>query len=216
MRPVPTPGSSPRACFWETHSKNSGAAMKLLAGLGNPGPKYANNRHNVGFMVIDEIARAWGFSNWRNRFQAQTSEGRIEDHKVLLMKPTTYMNESGRALGEAARFYNLPLSDIIVIHDELDLPSGKMRTKTGGGHAGNNGIRSIKAHLGDDFHRIRIGVGHPGEKRDAASHVLNDFAKADQQWLSIMIEAIADEIPLALSGELASFQNKVHLATASK
>ncbi|VAV93237.1 Peptidyl-tRNA hydrolase [hydrothermal vent metagenome] len=190
--------------------------MKLLAGLGNPGSKYANNRHNVGFMVIDEIADAWGFANWRKRFQAQTSEGLIEGQKVLLLKPTTYMNESGRALGEAARFYNLSLDDIFVIHDELDLPSGKMRTKTGGGHAGNNGVRSIKAHLGDDFHRVRIGVGHPGDKSKVSGHVLKDFAKSDQQWLSRMITAIADEVPLLLSGELSSFQNKVHLATNSK
>jgi len=190
--------------------------MKLLAGLGNPGAKYSNNRHNVGFMAIDEIADSWGFPAWRKRFQAETSEGRIDGHKVLLMKPTTYMNESGRALGKAARFYDLSLGDIIVIHDELDLPSGKMRSKTGGGHAGNNGIRSIMAHLGSDFHRIRIGVGHPGDKRDAAKHVLNDFAKVDKQWLSNMITAIADEIPLALDGDLVNFQNKIHLATATK
>ena len=187
--------------------------MKLLAGLGNPGSKYANNRHNVGFMVIDEIADAWGFSNWRKRFQAETSEGLIDGQKVLLMKPITYMNESGRALGEAVRFYNLSLDDVFVIHDELDLPSGKMRTKTGGGHAGNNGIRSIKAHIGDDFHRVRIGVGHPGNKNDVAKHVLKDFARSDRQWLSQMITAIADEIPLLLSGDAASFQNKIHLAT---
>ncbi len=190
--------------------------MKLLAGLGNPGAKYSNNRHNVGFMVIDEIASAWGFANWRQRFQAQTSEGRIEGHKVLLLKPTTYMNESGRALNEAARFYDLPLSDIFVFHDEIDLPAGKMRTKTGGGHAGNNGIRSIKAHLGDDFNRIRIGVGHPGDKGDAATHVLKDFAKADQKWLAQMISVIADEVPLLLDDQAASFQNRVHLATDAK
>jgi len=190
--------------------------MKLLAGLGNPGSKYANNRHNVGFMVIDEIADAWGFDSWRKRFQAQTSQGLIEGQKVLLIKPITFMNESGRAIGEAARFYNVSLSDIYVIHDELDLPSGKMRTKTGGGHAGNNGVRSIKAHLGDDFHRVRIGVGHPGDKSKVSGHVLKDFAKSDQLWLSKMITAIADEIPLLLSGELSSFQNKVHLATTAK
>lgn len=190
--------------------------MKLLAGLGNPGAKYANNRHNVGFMVADEIASAWGFSSWRKRFQAETAEGLIEGHKVLLMKPTTYMNESGRAVGEAVRFYNLPLDDVFVVHDELDLPAGKMRTKLGGGHAGNNGVRSIKAHLGDDFHRIRIGVGHPGDKTKVSGHVLKDFSRADRQWLSKMITAIADEIPLLLSGEAASFQNKVHLATAAK
>lgn len=189
--------------------------MKLLAGLGNPGSKYANNRHNVGFMAVDEIASAWGFANWRKRFQAETSEGLIDGQKVLLVKPTTYMNESGRSLNEAARFYNLSVNEVFVIHDELDLPAGKMRTKTGGGHAGNNGIRSIKAHLGDEFHRVRIGVGHPGDKRDVSSHVLKDFAKSDQKWLSGMITAIADEIPLLLSGQAASFQNRVHLATAN-
>ncbi len=190
--------------------------MKLLAGLGNPGSKYANNRHNVGFMVIDEIAGAWGFANWRKRFQGETSEGLIEGQKVLLLKPITFMNESGRSLGDAVRFYNLSLDDVFVIHDELDLPSGKMRTKTGGGHAGNNGVRSIKTHLGDDFHRVRIGVGHPGDKSKVSGHVLKDFAKSDQPWLSKMITAIADEIPLLLNGEVASFQNRVHLATAEK
>ncbi len=188
--------------------------MILLAGLGNPGSKYSNNRHNVGFMAIDEIAREWGFANWRKRFQAETSEGRIGGQKVLLIKPTTYMNESGRSLGEAVKFYNLNLDDVYVIHDELALPAGKMRTKTGGGHAGNNGIRSIKSHLGDDFHRVRIGVGHPGNKQDVSQHVLKDFSKSDQVWLDPTIEEIAKQMPLLISGEFSSFQNKVHLAVA--
>ena len=186
--------------------------MILLAGLGNPGSKYSNNRHNVGFMAIDVIASEWGFSNWRKKFQAQVSEGRIGGQKVLLMKPTTYMNESGRALAEAVKFYNIDLSDVFVIHDELALPAGKMRTKTGGGHAGNNGIRSIKAHLGDDFHRVRIGVGHPGNKQDVARHVLKDFSKSDQSWLKPTLDVIANEMPLLIDGEFSSFQNKVHLA----
>jgi PTH1 family peptidyl-tRNA hydrolase len=188
--------------------------MILLAGLGNPGAKYSNNRHNVGFMVVDEIARQYGLSSWRKRFQAEIAEGRIEGQKVLIMKPTTYMNESGRAIGEAARFYDLPLDDIIVFHDELDLPAGKMRIKTGGGHAGNNGIRSIKAHLGDDFHRVRIGVGHPGEKQNVTRHVLKDFSKSDGQWLNDMIDAIARNVPMLLDKDFSSFQNKIHLATA--
>ena len=186
--------------------------MILLAGLGNPGSKYSNNRHNVGFMAIDAIASEWGFSNWRKKFQAEVSEGRIGGQKVLLMKPTTYMNESGRALAEAVKFYNIDLGDVFVIHDELALPAGKMRTKTGGGHAGNNGIRSIKAHLGDDFHRVRIGVGHPGNKQDVARHVLKDFSKSDQTWLEPTLDVIANEMPLLIDGEFSSFQNKVHLA----
>jgi len=186
--------------------------MILLAGLGNPGSKYSNNRHNVGFMAVDAIASEWGFSNWRQKFQAETSEGRIGGQKVLLMKPTTYMNESGRALAQAVKFYNIDLTDVFVIHDELALPAGKMRTKTGGGHAGNNGIRSIKAHLGDDFHRVRIGVGHPGNKQDVARHVLKDFSKSDQVWLEPTLDVIANEIALLIDGEFSSFQNKVHLA----
>lgn len=186
--------------------------MKLLAGLGNPGSKYANNRHNVGFMAADEIADAWGFSGWRKRFQGFASEGRIENEKVLLLKPETYMNESGRAVSQAVHFYNLDLDDVIVVHDELDLPAGKMRTKKGGGHAGNNGIRSIMSHIGADFHRIRIGVGHPGNKNDVARHVLKDFAKADQQWLAPMLTAIADNIASFWMRDPAYFQNRVHLA----
>ena len=186
--------------------------MILLAGLGNPGAKYSNNRHNVGFMAIDEIAREFNFGNWRQRFQAQTSEGRIGSQKVLLVKPTTFMNDSGRSLNEAAKFYNLNIEDVFVIHDELALPAGKMRTKTGGGHAGNNGIRSTMAHLGEGFHRVRVGVGHPGHKQDVSAHVLKDFSKADHIWLDPLMGIIAKEIPLLLSQELSSFQNKVHLA----
>lgn len=189
--------------------------MKLLAGLGNPGSKYANNRHNVGFMAVDEIADAWGFASWRSRFQGLASEGRIENEKVLLLKPQTYMNESGRALSQAVRFYNLDADDVIVLHDELDLPAGKMRTKKGGGHAGNNGIRSIMAHIGADFHRIRIGVGHPGNKDEVARHVLKDFAKADKTWLEPMLTAIADDIADFWVRDPGHFQNRVHLAVAA-
>ena len=188
--------------------------MKFIFGLGNPGSNYVNTRHNVGSMVIDQLMLVSGlkYLSLNKKLKAEVSKV----GQIVFAKPITYMNESGRALGEAARFYNLSLDDIFVIHDELDLPSGKMRTKTGGGHAGNNGVRSIKAHLGDDFHRVRIGVGHPGDKSKVSGHVLKDFAKSDQQWLSRMITAIADEVPLLLSGELSSFQNKVHLATNSK
>lgn len=186
--------------------------MKLLAGLGNPGPKYRNNRHNVGFMIADEIARVWNFPNWRSRFQADTAQGRIGSESVLLLKPTTYMNESGRAIGEAARFYDIAPNDIYIIHDELDLAPAKLRLKTGGGHAGNNGIRSIMAHIKGDFHRLRVGVGHPGDKQKVAGHVLKDFSSADKDWLVPMIETMAREIELVLDGDFSTFQNRVHLA----
>ncbi len=188
--------------------------MKLLVGLGNPGAKYSKNRHNIGFITVDEIARAYGFSNWRKRFQGEVAEGLIDGTKVMLLKPATYMNESGRSVGEAMRYFNLELKDVFVIHDELDLPVGKMRTKTGGGHAGNNGIRSLKAHIGDDFNRVRVGIGHPGNKNAVHSYVLRDFPKADRQWIEPLVDAITSAAGLLVKGELSSFQNKVHLATA--
>jgi len=188
--------------------------MKLLVGLGNPGAKYANNRHNIGFITVDEIARAYSFSNWRKRFQGEVAEGLIDGTKVMLLKPATYMNESGRSVGEAMRYFNLDLDEVFVIHDELDLPPGKMRTKIGGGHAGNNGIRSLKAHIGDDFNRVRVGIGHPGNKNAVHSYVLRDFTKADRQWVTPLVDAITSAVGLLVKGELSSFQNKVHLATA--
>ncbi|MBL8907645.1 MAG: aminoacyl-tRNA hydrolase [Rhizobiales bacterium] len=186
--------------------------MQLVVGLGNPGAKYAGNRHNIGFMAVDEIVRRHGFSPWRRRFQGETSEAVIAGEKVLVLKPATYMNESGRAVGEAMRFFNLEPTDVTVIHDEIDLAPGKVRVKLGGGHAGNNGIRSVSAHIGPHYRRVRLGVGHPGDKNMVMPHVLNDFAKDDRIWLDPLIAAIADEFPLLVAGEDAKFQSKVHLA----
>jgi PTH1 family peptidyl-tRNA hydrolase len=183
--------------------------MKILVGLGNPGPKYERNRHNVGFMAIDAIASRYGTGPWRRRFQGQAAEIDIERMKYLLLKPETYMNESGRAISEAMRFYKMSPADVIVFHDEIDLEPGKLRVKFGGGHAGHNGLRSVSAHLGNDYQRVRIGVGHPGH-RDAVSHyVLHDFAKADSAWLEPLIEGIAQGVPHLLAGNDAKFMNEV-------
>jgi peptidyl-tRNA hydrolase, PTH1 family len=186
--------------------------MFLFAGLGNPGSKYAHNRHNVGFMAVDEIVRRHSFSSWRKKFHAEISEGVLDGGKLLVMKPQTFMNESGRAVGEAMRFHNIPLENIYVFYDELDLEPGKLRVKTGGGAAGHNGIRSITAHVGADFKRVRIGIGHPGNKDMVMPHVLGDFAKQDRDWLSKLLEGIADEAPLLTSGQDEKFQSKVALA----
>jgi len=186
--------------------------MKLIAGLGNPGGKYAANRHNIGFMAVDEIARRHGFSPWRRRFSGQVAEGRLGGDKALLLKPSTYMNESGRSVGEAMRFFKLAPQDVIVIHDELDLAPGKLRLKSGGGHAGHNGLRSIIAHIGADYHRLRLGIGHPGDKRAVHGYVLRDFPKADRLWLEPLIAAVADEADLLAEGDFAGFLNRVHLA----
>ncbi len=153
--------------------------MKLFVGLGNPGDEYARNRHNVGFMCVDRIAAAHGFGPWKKKFQGFACEGEIAGERVLLLKPQTYMNESGRSVGEAARFLKIAEADIVVFYDEIDLAPGKLKVKTGGGNAGHNGLRSISAHLGNDYVRVRIGVGHPGNKELVARWVLNDFAKAD-------------------------------------
>ena len=186
--------------------------MHLLVGLGNPGPKYAGNRHNIGFMAVDETVRRHGFSPWRKRFQSEVSEGSFGGEKVLVLKPMTYMNESGRAVGEAMRFYDIDPAQVIVLYDELDLEPGKVRVKFGGGAAGHNGIRSMIAHCGPHFQRVRLGIGHPGDKALVHPHVLSDFAKADKAWLEPLIEAVAENIPLLVKGEDGSFQNKVHLA----
>ncbi|WP_119389490.1 aminoacyl-tRNA hydrolase [Taklimakanibacter lacteus] len=186
--------------------------MLLLVGLGNPGSKYASNRHNIGFMAVDEIVRRHGFGAWRKRFQGETSEGNLGGERVLALKPQTYMNESGRAVGEAMRFYNLTPDDIIVLHDEIDLPPAKVRVKTGGGSAGNNGIRSIDAHIGNDYHRVRLGVGKLDEKGTARVHVLGDFSKADRQWLDPLIETVAENAALLTARDFLTFQNRVHLA----
>jgi peptidyl-tRNA hydrolase, PTH1 family len=186
--------------------------MLLLVGLGNPGSKYAGNRHNIGFMAVDEIVRRHGFSAWRKKFQAEVSEGFIGSEKLLVMKPQTFMNDSGRSVGEAARFHNVDPSQIIVLYDELDLESGKVRVKLGGGAAGHNGIRSMIAHGGPHFIRVRLGIGHPGDKALVHNHVLSDFAKMDRVWLDPLLTAVADYVPLLIAGEESNFQSKVHLA----
>lgn len=187
--------------------------MLLLVGLGNPGPRYAANRHNIGFMAIDRIAARHRFGPWRSRFQGAVAEGVLGGVKTLLLKPATYMNESGRAVGEASRFLKIPIADVVVLHDELDLAPGKMRMKVGGGNAGHNGLRSITAHIGNDYRRVRLGIGHPGAKELVHGYVLSDFGKAEQQgWVAALTDAVADHAELVALNEDASFQNKVHLA----
>ena len=186
--------------------------MRLFVGLGNPGSDYAKNRHNIGFMAVDEIVHRHSFAPFRSKFQGQLCEGKIAGQKVLILKPTTYMNESGKAVQAAMAFYKLALQDIIVFQDEMDLVAGKIRIKTGGGHAGHNGIRSIQSHIGSGFQRVRLGVGHPGDKEKVVGHVLKDFSKADQQWLDKMIEAIGENADLLIKGEDSGFMSKVSLA----
>ena len=183
--------------------------MKLFVGLGNPGQEYAFNRHNVGFMAVDAIAAAYDFPAWRKRFSGLAAEGRLGKEPVLLFKPQTFMNESGRAVGEAARFYKLELSDVVVFHDELDLAPGKVRVKTGGGVAGHNGLKSLSAHIGNDYVRVRIGIGHPGRKDRVTGHVLHDFSKTDHDWLEPLLGAIAEEAPYLAEGASDKFQSRV-------
>ncbi|MGD1880277.1 MAG: aminoacyl-tRNA hydrolase [Kiloniellaceae bacterium] len=183
--------------------------MLLLAGLGNPGPRYANNRHNIGFMAVDEIVRRHSFSPWRSRFQADCAEGSLDGEKVLVLKPQTFMNESGRSVGEALRFFKLAPEDVIVLYDEIDLAPGKIRVKQGGGTGGHNGIRSLEAHIGKDFWRVRLGVGHPGDKELVHGHVLGDFAKADKVWLEKLLDAVACEIPALAAGDAPRFMSRV-------
>ena len=185
--------------------------MKLFVGLGNPGQKYAGNRHNIGFMALDRISDDHGFTPWRSKFQGQLSEGRLGTEKVLLLKPETFMNLSGQSVGEAMRFHKLTPDDVIVFHDELDLAPGKCRAKTGGGHAGHNGLRSIHAHIGADYHRVRMGIGHPGHKDRVSGYVLADFAKADQDWLDDVIRGCSDGAAALASGDFAGFGNAVGL-----
>ena len=187
--------------------------MKLIVGLGNPGDKYARNRHNVGFLAVDRIAERHRFPAWRRRFQALTTEATIGGERVVLLKPDTYMNESGRSVGEAARFLKIPEADIVVLHDELDLAPGKLKIKTGGGNAGHNGLRSISAHVGNEYVRVRIGIGHPGSKDAVVHFVLHDFAKADMEWLEPMLDAIADATPRLAAGDQSRFLTEVARAT---
>jgi peptidyl-tRNA hydrolase, PTH1 family len=186
--------------------------MLLIVGLGNPGRDYAGHRHNVGFMAVDAIHRRHGFGPWRRRFHAEISEGTIAGEKVLLAKPQTYMNDSGLAVSEAVNFYKLEPDAVLVIHDEVDLPPGKLRMKDGGGTAGHNGLRSIGAAIGPAFRRMRIGVGHPGVKEMVPAHVLHDFAKSDRDWLLPMIDAIADNAALLAEGKDSTFANRLHVA----
>jgi PTH1 family peptidyl-tRNA hydrolase len=183
--------------------------MKLFVGLGNPGREYAFNRHNVGFMAVDAIAAAHDFPAWRKRFSGLAAEGKLGREQVLLLKPQTFMNESGRAVGEALRFYKLDLSDVVVFHDELDLAPGKVRVKIGGGVAGHNGLKSLTAHIGNDYVRVRIGIGHPGRKDLVTGHVLQNFAKADHAWLEPLLGAIAAEAPNLAEGANDKFQSRV-------
>src|SRR5918992_179619 len=183
--------------------------MKLFVGLGNPGAKYARNRHNVGFMAVERIADRRGCGPWRRRFQGETAEGTIAGERVLILKPGTYMNESGRAVGEAARFLKIAEADIVVFYDEIDLAPGTLKVKTGGGNAGHNGLRSLSAHIGNDYVRVRIGVGHPGHKDLVVPYVLHDFAKADQDWLEPLLDAIAGASGHLATGDQARFLTDV-------
>jgi len=190
--------------------------MLLLVGLGNPGSRYAGNRHNIGFMAVDAIAKRRGIGPWRRRFQGVSAEGALGGERALLLLPGTYMNDSGRAVAEAAHFYKLGLSEVVVFHDEIDLPPGKVRVKTGGGTAGHNGLRSISAHIGNEYRRVRIGVGHPGVKDLVHAYVLNDFAKDERPWVEAVCAVMADNAELLAKEEDASFQNKVHLGMQAK
>ncbi|MEL7429459.1 MAG: aminoacyl-tRNA hydrolase [Pseudomonadota bacterium] len=187
--------------------------MLIIAGLGNPGSKYAANRHNIGFMAADEIVRRHSFGPWKNKHKAEISDGTLNGEKALVVKPQTFMNDSGQAIGEILRFFKEDISNLIVIYDELDLAPGKLRLKTGGGHGGHNGIKSIDAHCGKDYRRMRLGIGHPGHKDRVTGHVLGDFAKADHEWLDPLLASIADHAPLLASGNDAGFMNKVALST---
>lgn len=185
--------------------------MKLFVGLGNPGAKYAQNRHNIGFMAVDRIASDHAFGPWRSKFQGQVSEGLLDGVKVTLLKPETFMNRSGQSVGEAMRFYKLSPEDIVVFHDEIDLAPGKLRVKQGGGHAGHNGLRSLHSHIGDAYGRVRMGVGHPGHKDAVPTYVLRDFPKADHVWLDDMLRGISDGAEALANGDTGRFQTAVAL-----
>jgi len=181
----------------------------LIVGLGNPGQSYARNRHNVGFMAADVIHESYDFGPWRRRFDGAIAEGALARRKTYLLKPATYMNESGRSVGAAARFFKLAPDSIIVVHDEIDLAAGKLRAKAGGGDAGHNGLRSITATLGPSYRRVRVGVGHPGEKDRVHGHVLQNFSAADEEWLAPLLSAIAEAAPLLARDDDAGFMNKI-------
>lgn len=188
--------------------------MKLWVGLGNPGRQYAGHRHNIGFMALDRIAADHGFSPWRNRFQGETAEGRLGGEKLMLLKPQTFMNRSGQSVGEAARYFKLDAAGVTVFHDELDLAPGKCRLKQGGGHAGHNGLRSIIAHMGADFTRVRLGIGHPGRKEMVTGWVLHDFSRADEEWLDDLLRGLAEGAPSLAAGDGPRFLSAVAARTA--
>ena len=190
--------------------------MLLFVGLGNPGTRYAGNRHNIGFMAVQAIARRHNIAPWRRRFQGVAVEGAIGGDRALLLLPGTYMNESGRAVQEALNFYKLGASDIVVFHDELELPPAKLRIKTGGGNAGHNGLRSLSAHIGNDYKRVRLGIGHPGDKKLVEPYVLQDFAKDEWPWVEALCDIIADNAALLVEGKDSTFQNRAHLAMSAK
>ena len=190
--------------------------MLLFVGLGNPGPRYIGNRHNIGFMAVQAIARRHDISPWRRRFQGVTVEGTIAGERILLLLPGTYMNESGRAVAEAANYYKLEPGNVVVFHDEVELPPGKVRLKLGGGNAGHNGLHSISDHIGNDYRRVRFGIGHPGDKNLMEQYVLQNFAKSEWPWVEALCEIVADNVGLLIEGKDSTFQNKVHLAMAAK
>lgn len=188
--------------------------MRLLVGLGNPGPEYERHRHNVGFMAVDEIHGRYGFGPWKRRFQGLVAEGIVGGNKCFLLKPQTFMNLSGQSVGEAMRFYKLTQADTIVLHDELDVAPAKIRVKQGGGHGGHNGLRSIDEHIGKEYWRVRIGIGHPGDKDRVHGWVLGNFAKADEAWLSKLLDVLAGELPLLITGEPEKYASRVASLTA--
>ena len=190
--------------------------MQLFAGLGNPGAKYANNRHNVGFMAADAIARRHFFSHWTKKFQGLIAEGSLDGEKIILIKPQTFMNLSGQSVGEALRFYKLDPTAVTVFYDEIELPAGKVRVKIGGGSAGHNGIRSLDQHIGNNYRRVRIGIGHPGVKEMVHGHVLGDFAKSDREWLDPLLDAIADDAGLLVKSDESGLMNRITLALRDK
>lgn len=185
--------------------------MKLIVGLGNPGPKYARNRHNIGFMAVDQIAADHGFGPWKSKFQGVISEGRFGSDRAVLLKPETFMNNSGQSVQAAVRYYKMEAQDVIVLHDEIDLAPGKVKCKSGGGHAGHNGLRSVHAHIGPEYGRVRLGVGHPGHKDAVPGYVLRDFPKADEDWLDDVLRGIGDGAPHLAAGETGKFMNAVAL-----
>jgi|TARA_R100001143_G_scaffold13654_1_gene15341 PTH1 family peptidyl-tRNA hydrolase len=201
------------------NSEEGGQAVLILSGQGNPGEKYAKNRHNAGFLVLDEIHAAHGFQPWRSKFESEIAEGFIGPGRIktLLVKPQTFYNETGRALSKVAQFYKLSPEDIVVLHDEIDLAPGRVRLKQGGGHSGNNGVRSMIAHLGENVRRVRIGVGHPGDKSRVMPYVLSDFSRADHDWFDPLVRAISDALPFLADGDDERFQTEVmRLAPAPK